>query len=95
MVSVDFVEFAFETMNKLIVYGGHLIRMVSKSLLDKLLLLSIESLSLLLDNQVFKRIAVSHSGVLMISAAICLNKLDYINNLEVYVLRENNNVRYN
>jgi len=50
MVSIDFVEFTFETVNQLIVYCSHLIRMVSKSLLDKLLLLSVESLALLFGN---------------------------------------------
>jgi hypothetical protein len=66
MVSIDFVEFAFETVNELIVYGSHLICMVSESLLDKLLLLSVESLALLFGNQMFERITVSHGGVLMI-----------------------------
>lgn len=75
MLSVCFVEFALETSDELVIYGGNCVGMVFESLLDKLLLLCIEPLALLFGNQVFKGIAVSHC-MIVIRVKICLNVFD-------------------
>lgn len=60
MLSVHFVELAFETSDQLFVYCVNCCCVVFERLLDKLLLLCVKPLTLLFGNQVFKRIAVSH-----------------------------------